>query len=111
MVGCADKRAPVLQCERDTFALTLNHHLGLPRPAQFAICGGSEQRGAAEARQLLNGPGGTVGKQYWRAFSKAGGAAIAHQMEAQSIEIGQQVGVAQVVDDGAGTGGDRKSVV
>ena len=101
MIRGADQSAPVLQDERDALALALNHHLGLCRSAQPAIRSGSEQRCSASTRHLLDAPCGAVGKQYRRSLGKARGAAIAHQVEAQRLQVGQQISAIQVVNDSA----------
>src|SRR5215471_2746025 len=101
MVGSADQRAPVLQDERETLALALNHHLGLRRCAQPAVYGGSEQCGSTSARHLLDAPRGAVGKQYRRSLGKAGSAAETHEVEAQGLQVWQQPSIVQVVDDGS----------
>ena len=101
MVRGADQRAPVLKGERDAFTLALNHHLGLCRCAQPAVRSGSKQRCPASTRHLLDAPRGAVGKQYRRSLGNTSGAAKADQVEAQCLQVWQQVGVGEVVHHSA----------
>jgi len=98
VVGSTDQRAPVLQDQRDTLALTPYHHLGLPRSAQPAIYGRRQEREPAGERHLLDTSRGTVSQQHRRALSDTGGTAKAHHVEAQRLQIRQQIGIVQVID-------------
>ena len=55
---------------------------------------------------LLHGRGDRL--QYHAAVADAGGAAIANQMEAQCLEVGQQAGVGEVLCYGARAGGQTR---
>ena len=99
VVRRAGERAAVLQRQRHAVALALRDQLALNRSRERAIVGRAEHSCAAGARQIFDSARHAVRHEHRSTRDEASRAAVADEVEADLVELAEQVRRDEIVGD------------